>query len=167
MQNPRVSLPSVGAREVCHGNTRPTTRTARFFSYTHYAKLNWPRKANQNGGCDRCGRPLVVLATALIGQKAATFGPQQPVSDFFGFIQMRDTLSTNGEHLRVAEVKSFPATPKSMRSVNGDRNGANFKKWSVLLVCTIVCPPTQRLTCIAHLTWQRKVRKKISDQNNP
>ena len=24
---------------------------------------------------------------------------------FFGFIQMRDTLSTNGEHLRVAEVK--------------------------------------------------------------
>ena len=24
-----------------------------------------------------------------------------------------------------------------MRSINGDRNGANFKKWSVLLVCTI------------------------------
>ena len=50
---------------------------------------------------------------------------------------MRDTLSTNGEHLRVAEVKSFQAIPKSMRSVNGDRNGANLKKWSVLLVCTI------------------------------
>ena len=50
---------------------------------------------------------------------------------------MRDTLSTNGEHLRVAEVKSFPAIPKSMRSVNGNRNGANFKKGSVLLVCTI------------------------------
>ena len=50
---------------------------------------------------------------------------------------MRDTLSTNREHLRVAEVKSFPAIPKSMRSVNGYRNGANLKKWSVLLVCTI------------------------------
>ena len=50
---------------------------------------------------------------------------------------MRDTLSTNGEHLRVAEVKSFPAIPKSMRSVNGDQNGTNLKKWSVLLVCTI------------------------------
>ena len=47
MQNPRVSLPSVGSREVRHGNTRPTTRTARFFSYTHYAKLNWPRKADR------------------------------------------------------------------------------------------------------------------------
>ena len=51
---------------------------------------------------------------------------------------MRNTLSTNGEHLRVAEVKSFLAIPRSMRSVNGDRNGANFKKWSVLLVCTIL-----------------------------
>ena len=50
---------------------------------------------------------------------------------------MRDTLSTNGEHLRVAEVKSFPAIPKSRRSVNGDQNGANLKEWSVLLVCTI------------------------------
>ena len=50
---------------------------------------------------------------------------------------MRDTLSTNGKHLQVAEVKSFPAIPKSMRSVNGDRNGANLKKKSVLLVCTI------------------------------
>ena len=47
---------------------------------------------------------------------------------FFGFIQMRDTLSINGEHLRVAEVKSFSAIPKSMRSVDGDRNGANLKK---------------------------------------
>ena len=56
---------------------------------------------------------------------------------FFGFIQIRDTLSTNGEHHRVAEVKSFPAIPKSMRSVNGYQNGANLKKWSVLLVCTI------------------------------
>ena len=50
---------------------------------------------------------------------------------------MRDTLSTNGEHLWVAEVKSFPAIPKSMRSVHEDRNGANLKKWSALLVCTI------------------------------
>ena len=64
-------------------------------------------------------------------------GGQQPISDFFGFIQMRDTLSTNGEHLRVAEVKSFPAIPKSIRSFNGDQNGAYLKKWSVLLVCTI------------------------------
>ena len=71
MQNPRVSLPYVyvGAREVRHGNARPTTCTARFFSYTHIGKLNWPRKADQNGGCDRCGRSLVVLATALIGQR--------------------------------------------------------------------------------------------------
>ena len=57
---------------------------------------------------------------------------------------MRDTLSTNGEHLRVAEVKSFPAIPKLMRSVNGDQNGANLKKWSVLLVCTIqLCTENQ------------------------
>ena len=69
--------------------------------------------------------------------KVAAIGAQQPISYFFGFLQMRDALSANGEHLRVAEVKSFPVIPKSMRSVNGDRNGANFKKWSVLLVCTI------------------------------
>ena len=139
MQNPRVSLLSGGVREVRHGNTLPTTSTAWFFSNTHFGKLNWPRKADRNGGCDHCGRPLVVLATALIGQKVATVGAQKPISDFFGFIQMRDTLSTNGEHLRVAKVKSFPAIPKWMRSVNGDRNGANLKKWSVLLVCTIAC----------------------------
>ena len=69
--------------------------------------------------------------------KVVAVGAQQPISDFFGFIQIRDTLSTNGEHHRVAEVKSFPAIPKLMRSVNGDQNGANLKKWSVLLVCTI------------------------------
>ena len=69
--------------------------------------------------------------------KVVAVGAQQPISDFFGFIQIRDKLSTNGEHLRVAEVKSFPAIPKSMRSGNGDQNGANFKKWSVLLVRTI------------------------------
>ena len=54
---------------------------------------------------------------------------------------MRDTLSTNRERtrLRVADsVKSFPAILKSMRSVDGDKNGANLKKWSVLLVCTIL-----------------------------
>ena len=61
--------------------------------------------------------------------KVAAFGAQQAISDFFGFSQRRGTLSRNGEHLRVAEVNSFPAIPKSMRSVNGDRNGANFKKW--------------------------------------
>ena len=38
MQNPRVSLSSVGAREVGHGNARPTTRTARFFPYTNYGR---------------------------------------------------------------------------------------------------------------------------------
>ena len=70
--------------------------------------------------------------------KVVTVGAQQPISDFFGFIQIRDTLSTNGEHHRVAEVKSFPAISKSMRSVNGDQNGTNLKKWSVLLVRTIV-----------------------------
>ena len=138
MQNPRVSLPYVGAREVRHGNMRPTTRTASFFSYTHVGKLNWRRKADRNGGYDCCGRSLVVLAMALDWPKIVAVGAQQPISDFFGFIQMRNTLSTNGEHLRVAEVKSFPATPKSMRSINGDRNGASLKKWSVLLVCTIL-----------------------------
>ena len=35
---------------------------------------------------------------------------------------------------RSPEVKSFPAIP---RPVNGDLKGANLKKWSVLLVCTI------------------------------
>ena len=59
--------------------------------------------------------------------KVVAVGAQQPISDFFGFIQMRDTLSTNGEHLRVAKVKSFPTIPKSMRSFNGDQNGANLK----------------------------------------
>ena len=63
---------------------------------------------------------------------------------------MRDTLSTNGEHLRVAEVKSFPAILKSMRSVNGDQNGPNLKKWSVLLVRTIYCHYTliPKVQCI-------------------
>ena len=126
MQNPRVSLPSVGAREVRHGNTRPTTRTARFFPYTNYGKLNWPRTAAQNGGCDR---PAVCCTRGGADwPKVVAVGAQQPISGFFGFIQMRDTLSTNGEHLRIAEVKSFPAIPKSMRSVNGDQNGANLKK---------------------------------------
>ena len=69
--------------------------------------------------------------------KVVAVGAQQPISDFLGIIQMRDTLSTNGEHLREAEVKSFPAISKSMRSVNGDQNGANLKKWSVLLARTI------------------------------
>ena len=63
--------------------------------------------------------------------KVVAVGAQQPISDFLGFIQMRDTQSTNGEHFREAEVKSFPAIPKSMRSVNVDRNGAHLKKWSV------------------------------------
>ena len=80
--------------------------------------------------------------------KVVAVGAQQPISDFFGFIQIRDTLSTNGEHHRVAEVKSFPAIPKSMRSVNGEQNGANLKKWSVLLVCTIVKKRRTRNRCV-------------------
>ena len=70
--------------------------------------------------------------------KAAVIGPQQRISDFFGVIQICDTLSTKGELLQVAEVKSFPAMPKSMRSVNRDRYGADLKMWSILLVCTIL-----------------------------
>ena len=46
----------------------------------------------------------------------------------FDVIQMCDKLSTNGELLRVAEVKSSPAKPKSMRSVNRDQCGVNLKK---------------------------------------
>ena len=57
--------------------------------------------------------------------KVSAVGAQQPINDLFLVIQMRNSLATNGEHLWVAEVKSFPAIPKSMRSVNGDRNGAN------------------------------------------
>ena len=79
--------------------------------------------------------------------KVVAVGAQQPISDFFGFIQIRDTLSTNGEHHRVAEVKSFPAIPKSMRSVNGDQNGANLKKWSVLLVRTICLWSLKKKKC--------------------
>ena len=108
-----------------------------FLVHTHYGKLNWPRKAERNGGCDCCSRPLFELATALMAKRLQPLDPNSQSVFFFGFIQMLDTLSTNGEHLRVAEVKSFPVIPKSMRSVNGDRNGANLKKWSVLLICTI------------------------------
>ena len=86
--------------------------------------------------------------------KVVAVGAQQPISDFFGFIQIRDTLSTNGEHHRVAEVKSFPAIPKSMRSVNGDQNGANLKKWSVLLVRTIPNPPS-KVSSTRKSAWSR------------
>ena len=92
--------------------------------------------------------------------KVVAVGAQQPISDFFGFIQMRDTLSTNGEHLRVAEVKSFPAIPKSMRSINGDQNGANLKKWSVLLVCTIpvfVCEAVDPTVTASPLEFKSKI----------
>ena len=137
MQNPRVSLPSVGARKVRHGNTRPTTRTARFFPYTNYGKLNWPRTAGSKWRLWSLRPAVSCTRDGADWPKVVAVGAQQPISDFFGFIQIRDTLSTNGEHHRVAEVKSFPAIPKSMRSVNGYQNGANLKKWSVLLVCTI------------------------------
>ena len=93
--------------------------------------------------------------------KVVAVGAQQPISDCFGFIQMRDTLSTNGEHLRVAEVKSYPAIPKSMRSVNGDQNGANLKKWSVLLVCTIWKMTPLSCACALVITLEtQKCRKK-------
>ena len=93
MQNPRVSLPSVGAREVRHGNTQPTTRTAWFFSYTHCGKLNWPRKADRNGGCDRCGRQLVVLdRDGADWPKGCNRWTQTASQGFFGFIQMRDAV---------------------------------------------------------------------------
>ena len=137
MQNPRVSLPSVGAREVCHGNTRPTTRTARFFP-VHKTRQTEMTKDSRSKWRLWPLRPAVSCTRdGADWTEVVAVGAQQPISDFFGFIQIRDTLSTNGEHHRVAEVKSFPAIPKSMRSVNGDRNGANLKKWSVLLVCTI------------------------------
>ena len=190
MQNRWVSLPSraVGAMEVRHGNTQPTTRTAIwayahtrrpahvypahmhahtfpcpvdysanllllfmsissclwFSSLTNFKHTNntyssiflvhklrqteltkegrskwrlWPLRPAVSCTCDGADWP-----------KVGAVGAQQPISDFFGFIQTRNTLSRNGEHLRVAEVKSFPAIPKSMRSVSGDRNGANLKK---------------------------------------
>ena len=111
-------------------------------------KLNWPRTAARNDGCDLADLGVTWLTWLAVSctrdgadwPKVVAVGAQQPISDFFYFIQMRDTLSTNGEHLRAAEVKSFPAIPKSRRSVNGDQNGANLKKWSVLLVCTIPRP---------------------------
>ena len=96
---------------------------------------------------------LVVPVTAL---KAAAVEAQQPIRDFLGVIQVRETPSTNGEHLRVAEVKSFPSIPKSMRSIHGDRNGTNFKMWSFLLVCT---------TCSSFLLWKAPKFGKIAHQH--
>ena len=100
--------------------------------------------------------------------KVVAVGAQQPISDFLGFIQMRDTLSTNGEHLRVAEIKSFPAISKSMRSVNGDQNGANLKKWSVLLVRTIGglgAPATSDLVnCDRHKRFSQNERRRADLQ---
>ena len=77
------------------------------FSHTHnFGKLNWPRKVDRNGGCDSCERPLVVLVKALIGQSLQPLDPNSRSVTFWG-IQKHDTVSTNGEHLRVAEVKDF------------------------------------------------------------
>ena len=107
----------------------------------------WPLRPAVSCTCDGADWPKVVAV-----------GAQQPISDFFFcFIQMRDTVSTNGEHLRVAEVKSFPAISKPMRSVNGDQNGANLKKWSVLLVCTI-----SPLQAVFHWIVKGKMRKKTA-----
>ena len=65
--------------------------------------------------------------------KVVAVGAQQPISNFFGlYSNVRHAINKTERHLRVAEVKSFPAISKSMRSVNGDQNGANLKKWSVL-----------------------------------
>ena len=139
MQNPRVSLPSVGAREVCHGNTLPTTRTYSSIFPAHKLRQTELTKDSRSKWRLWPLRPAVsCTGDGADWPKVVAVGAQQPISDFFGFIQIRDTLSTNGEHHRVAEVKSFLAIPKSMRSVNnGEQNGANLKKWSVLLVCTI------------------------------
>ena len=138
MQNPRVSLSSVGAREVRHGNTPAAHDTYSSIFPVH--KLRKTELTNDGRSKWRLWplRPAVSCTRGAVDwPKVVAVGAQQPISDFLGFIQMRDTLSTNGEHLRVAEVKSFPAISKSMRSVNGDQNGANLKKWSVLLFCTI------------------------------
>ena len=93
MQNPRVSLPSIGAREVRHENTRPTTRTARFFPVhklrqTELTKDSrskwrlWPLRPAVSCTRDGADWPKVVAVRA-----------QQPISDFFGFIQKRDTIN--------------------------------------------------------------------------
>ena len=139
MQNPRVSLPYVGAREVCHRNTRRTTRTARFFSYTHVGKLNLPRKADRRRRLWPL-RPVVSFTRdGADWSKVVAVGAQQPISYFFGFIQMRSTLSLNGEHLREAEIKSFRGHTK-INEIRQWRTKWRLikKKWSVLLVCTIV-----------------------------
>ena len=129
MQNPRVSLPSVGAREVRHGNTHPTTQT----------ELNkLARKADRNGGCDRCTRD----GADIDWPKGCCRRSPTANRDFLSLFKCA-TICQHTENisidLRAAEVKSFPAIPKATRSVNScrDRNGANLKMWSVLLVCTI------------------------------
>ena len=84
---------------------------------------------------------------------------------FFDFIQTRDTLSTSGEHLGVAKVKSIPPIPKSMRSVNGDRNGANLKKWSVLLRWVAPCLSTGRCKESSRDSWKMKIRRAPSSKS--
>ena len=140
MPNPRVSLTSVGATEVRHGNTQPTTRTARFFSYTHFGKLNWPRKVHRNGGCDRCSRSLVVLVTVLIGQRLQLLEPNsQAISDFF----WRYSNVRYAFNKRRASPGRCSQELSSHTKVNEIRQRRlkwrQFKKvaWSVLLDCTI------------------------------
>ena len=79
----------------CSQGSTPTTCTARFFfSYTHFGKLNWRRKVDRNDGCDRCGRPLVVLVTALIGQRLQPLEPNsQSVIFFWRYSNVRHTIN--------------------------------------------------------------------------
>ena len=139
MQNPRVSLPSGGVREVRHGKYAAHDKYSSIF-LEHTLRQTELTKEGRSKWWLWPLRPAVSCTRdGADWPKSCNRWSPKANQWFFGFIQMRDTLSTNGEHLRVAKVKSFPAIPKWMRSVNGDRNGANLKKWSVLLVCTIAC----------------------------
>ena len=145
MQNPRVSLPSVGARKVRHGNTVAHDTYSSIFPVHKLRQTELTKDSRSKWRLWPLRPAVSCTRDGADWPKVVAVGAQQPISDFFGFIQIRDTLSTNGEHHRVAEVKSFPDTPKSMRSVNGYQNGANLKKWSVLLVCTIANACTTRV----------------------
>ena len=91
-------------------------RSARFFLLqTHFGKVNGPRKANRNGGCERCGRLLVVLVMPLVGERLQPFEPNSQSVIFLALFKCaaryQRTENVSGyevkSHTKVNEVRQW------------------------------------------------------------
>ena len=136
MQNPQVSLTSVGPREVRYRNTRPTTGTARFFSYTYFG--NWTdqgRLIEMAVVTVADGRWLYSRRYWLI-RGCSRWSPTANQWFFWRYSNVRHAINK-----RRASPGSWSQELSSHTKVNEIRQRRpkwrQFKKWSFLLVCTI------------------------------